>query len=159
MRTRIDFLNWAPDLEDENHGGLTVADNVVHHGEGYKPIGLQTAGGFATNASIGTVTSVQIRNAGSADNQVAAWAQVINATTAALRIGSPDATAGGQFSGSTSSTLTGLQLVTASSLPVAWISSFEACELADKIFVTAVMEASLAAGGSTSTSLTGYLTY
>ena len=61
-QVRFDFLNLAPDMEDTENQGLTVAQNVVHDTEGYKPVHLGSAGSFATTgglaASNATVTSI-----------------------------------------------------------------------------------------------------
>lgn len=152
---RLTFINWRPDLEDEANDGLVVADNVLHEPEGYKSIGLESAGAFATNASLGTVTSVQIRNAGSADNQVAAWVNIISATTAALSVGTPG---GGIFSSITAQTVTSINTITGTSIPDMGIVSFDVCELDGKIFVTAVARANQA-GGNVTRRFTGYVTY
>lgn len=132
---RLNFIDWRPDLEDEAHDGLTVADNVIHEPEGYKPIRLETALAFTTNTALGTVLSVQVRPSGVSNDRVAAWVRQIDASTAALSVGTYDA---GAFSGSATSTLTGVTS-TGGSL-VCRVISFQTAELADYLVLTAVAE-------------------
>ena len=49
---RLSFVDWQPDLEDEVNQGLTVADNVLHGIDGYKPSHLGSAGSFATTGGL-----------------------------------------------------------------------------------------------------------
>ena len=46
---RFNFLNWRPDMEDTEHDGLSIAQNVLHDTEGYKPSRtMSTAGAITT---------------------------------------------------------------------------------------------------------------
>ena len=73
QQTRGNFLNWKPDLEDDNNQGLTVAENVIHEPEGYKPLHLATAGSFSQSGGMSSVTSVVSKPIGSAGDVFSAW--------------------------------------------------------------------------------------
>lgn len=122
---RISFLNWRPDLEDETHDGLSVADNVVHEPEGYKPIHLASAGTFATTgglaASNATVLSAVAKPVGNADDLLVAW--IANGQ---LHVGLNGVTA--------ASDTTGYPLSFATVAVSGEITAFDVCESYGKIF-------------------------
>lgn len=74
---RINFLNYNPDLEDTENQGLTIAQNVIHDVEGYKPVHLGTSTAFATTgglaASTYTVTSCVAKPVGAGSDLFTAW--------------------------------------------------------------------------------------
>ena len=74
---RLNFLNWRPDVEDVGNDGLSVADNVVHETEGYKPTHLGSTGSFATTgglaASAATIVSIVVKPVGAGDDLFCAW--------------------------------------------------------------------------------------
>ncbi len=122
---RLNFLNFAPDLEDEENTGLTVAQNVVHEPEGYKAIHLGSAGSFSTTgglaASSATVTSLIAKPVGAGDDLFCAW---IAGDTVHVGI-----------NGVTSaSDTTGYPLSFATTGSSQAISAFDVCEYASKIF-------------------------
>lgn len=51
--SRLDFLNWNPDADDNNNEGLTIATNCVHEPEGYKAVHLISALAFSTTGGLG----------------------------------------------------------------------------------------------------------
>lgn len=122
---KIAFLNWRPDLEDENHDGLTVADNVVHEPEGYKPIHLASAGTFSTTgglaASSATVLSAVAKPVGSADDLMVAWL-----ANGQLHVGLNGVTA--------ASDTTGYPLSFSTAAASGEITVFDVCESYGKIF-------------------------
>ena len=77
QQARLTFLNWRPDAEDVVTDGLTVADNVIHEPEGYKPAHLASAGTFSTTgslaASVATITSLVSKRVGPWSDQFSAW--------------------------------------------------------------------------------------
>ena len=72
-QVRINFLNWAPDKEDLGNEGLTVASNVVHDTDGYKPIYLASAGVFSTTGALASVSSIVTKPAGAQMTPFSAW--------------------------------------------------------------------------------------
>ena len=74
---RFTFLNWRPDVEDTEHDGLTIANNVIHETEGFKPAHLASAGTFATTgglgASVATVRSLIAKPVGVGLDLLCAW--------------------------------------------------------------------------------------
>ncbi len=74
---RLNFINWRPDMEDVGNDGLTVADNVIHEPEGYKPIHLASAGGFVTTGGLGassaTILSIVSKQVGAQNDTLSAW--------------------------------------------------------------------------------------
>ncbi len=72
-QVRIDFLNWRPDQEDLGNDGLTVANNVVHDSEGYKPIYLASTGAFSTTGALASVSSIVTKPAGAQMTPFSAW--------------------------------------------------------------------------------------
>lgn len=126
---RYNFLNWRPDLEDTENQGLTVAQNVVHEPEGYKPIHLASAGSFVTTgglaASSATVVSLVSKRIGPWSDQLCAW--ISNNT---LNIGINGVTL--------TSTTTGYPL-SFSTTGSPQVTVFDVCEYAGK--VTFVVEA------------------
>lgn len=150
-QVRVNFLNFNPDLEDENNQGLTVADNVVHEPEGYKPIHLATAGSFATTgglaASNATVLSLVARPVGPGSDLFCAW--VANGQ---LHVG---------LNGVTSTSVTtGYPLSFSTVGASAAITAFDVCESYGKIFFT-VSASQQEAVPSTTPSLShiGYMDY
>lgn len=155
-QVRLNFLNWRPDLEDENHDGLTVADNVIHSAEGFKSIGLFSAGSFSTTGGLGvsnaTVRAAAARPVGNGGDYLVAWISG-PASGAQLNIGINGVTATSDTTGYP----TAVAMASANSFA---ISVFDVCEAYDKIFFTVRGE-----GQSTSPSaisekaMTGYLSY
>lgn len=86
---RVTFANWRPDLEENEHDGLKVADNVIHEPEGYKPVHLQTSGGFVTTGGLNTVISDSLvaKPVGSQDDLFCAWLHNDGASTTTLHVG------------------------------------------------------------------------
>ena len=123
---RINFINWHPDLEDTENKGLTVAENVVHEPEGYKPIHLASAGAFSTTGGLGasnaTVTSLIAKPVGAANDLFCAW--MANNT---LHVGINGVTA------TTSATGYPLSFATAGAGGGAQITAFDVSEYAGKI--------------------------
>lgn len=151
MRQRIKFLNWLPDLEDEEHQGLTVADNVVHEPEGYKPIHLISASSFATTgglaASNATVLSAVAKPVGSGNDLLVAW--LANGT---LHVGLNGVTA--------ASDTTGYPLTFSTVAASGEITVFDVCEAYDKIFF--VVKGTQVHTSPTTTSeksMIGYMSY
>ena len=120
---RFNFLNWRPDLEDTEHDGLSVAQNVIHEPEGYKPVGLASAGAFSTTISAtSTVLSLVAKPVGSEGDLLCAWITA----NGNLNIGLNGVTAG--------STTTGYPLAFATAPSNTGIVAFDVCEYAGKIF-------------------------
>ena len=130
---RLNFLNYNPDSEDTENQGLTVAQNVVHEPEGYKPIHLGSAGSFATTGGLGvsaaTVLSLVAKPVGPQGDVFCAW--ISGSPLPSLHVGINGVTA--------ASVTTGYPLsfsnthVSASATP-AVIYSFDVCEYGGKIF-------------------------
>jgi len=151
-QVRLNFLNYNPDMEDVGNNGLTVANNVVHEPEGYKPIHLASAGAFATTgglgASVSTVISIVSKNIGAQNDTLSAW---LNAT-GTLHIGLNGVTA--------TTATTGYPLSVSTAVASGEITIFDVCEYAGKI--TFVVEAQVVTGApNTTTALThaGYMTF
>ncbi len=130
---RFNFLNWAPDLEDTEHDGLTVADNVIHEPEGYKPTYLMSAGAFSTTgglaASTATVLSIVTKPVGSQDDVFSAW---LTGEPATIHVGINGVTATANTSAQGS--LTGYPLSFSTAGTNGIIYAFDVCESYDKIF-------------------------
>ena len=73
MKQRIAFLNWQPDVDDLPNDGLEDADNVVHEPEGYKPVFLESTGGFSTTGSLTAVDSIVVKTIGPNFDKFHAW--------------------------------------------------------------------------------------
>jgi hypothetical protein len=146
---RYQFLNWRPDLEDTQHDGLSVADNVFHDVEGYKQVSFVTDAAVSTMVSSSneaTLRAFQVRQIGnlmdvSNNNKVISYIReegsgsdlvvdFLNTTTAAS---------------TTMGTYTGPSL-----------RAFQTAELNGYVFVCAVADASLTGGGTTTVSISGY---
>lgn len=140
---RTNFLNWRPDLEDEAHDGLTVADNVIHEPEGYKEVHLASDGAFSTTsalaASNATVLSVVAKPVGSQDDLLVGYAN-----SSVLNVGVNGASAG--------SSTTGYPVVSASGMAV---TAFDVAELDGRIFFILRGQASSGAV----TSVAGYMDF
>jgi hypothetical protein len=132
---RLNFLNWRPDSEDTDNDGLTVADNMIHESEGYKPVHLGSAGSFATTgglaASNATVLALIAKPVGSQGDVITAW--VSSKATPTLHIGINGVTESGATTGYPLSFSTAYTDSTTSPLA---IYAFDACEYAGKIFFT-----------------------
>lgn len=148
---RFDFINLAPDIEDTENQGLTIAQNVIHEPEGYKAVHLASAGSFVTTGGLGasnaTVTSVIAKPVGSLDDLFVAW--IANDT---LHVG---------INGVTSTSVTG-------GFPVSFgttgssqeVVAFDVAELADKIFFTVQIQQSQAVPSTAATlTTTGHMDY
>ena len=153
MKTRIDFLNWAPDAEDVGNQGLVEADNVVHDSEGWKEIHLGSSGSFATTgglaASTQTILSVVAKPVGAQTDLFCAWLN--DATTPTLNVGINGVTA------STSATGHPLAFSTAVSNPEIW--ALDVCEYAGKICWTVEARGENASGTALSVAFAGYMDY
>ncbi|MEM6817207.1 MAG: hypothetical protein AAF578_00315 [Pseudomonadota bacterium] len=71
---RKQFSGYAPDLDDFEHPGLTVADNVVSDVEGYKPITLTST--VTPTGNLTSVDDISLANLGSEpgfNQQMCAW--------------------------------------------------------------------------------------
>ena len=49
---RLNFLNWRPDIEDTQHDGLSIAQNVLHDTEGYKEVRAMNTGAPLASSSL-----------------------------------------------------------------------------------------------------------
>jgi len=151
-QVRFDFLNLAPDVEDTENQGLTVAQNVVHDTEGYKPVHLGSAGSFETTgglaASNATVTSIIAKPVGPGSDLFVAW--IANDT---LHVGLNGVTA--------ASTTGGFPVSFSTAGPASQeVVSFDVAELADKIFFTVQIQQTEVAPATTSTlTTTGHMDY
>jgi len=148
---RFNFLNYNPDTEDTENQGLSVAQNVVHDTEGYKPVHLGSAGSFATTgglaASAATVTSIIAKPVGDGNDLFCAW---IAGDT--LHVGLNGVTA--------AAATTGYPVSFATTGSSQEIVSFDVTELAGKIFFAAQAQQSQAAPVATATlTTTGYMDY
>lgn len=154
---RRDFLNWRPDADAFGNDGLTVADNVLHDSEGYKPLCRQTDMAFVTmnyyaQLPLASVRSMQVRAIGDRKNQVAAIVQD-KATTAAIA----ELSVGARYDSGPFTTLSTATLLSASNVRV---KSFSLAELGAGAFVAcATFSADLANGTSTIYSITGDVAY
>lgn len=151
MRTRIDLINWRPDLDDVGNDGLSKADNVLHDVEGWRPVHLESAGAFSTAiaASTKTVLSVVAKPVGAGTDLFCAW--LADQTTPALHVGINGATA------ATAATGHPLAFATAVSNPEIW--AFDVCEYAGKIVWTVEARAENASGTALSVAFAGYMDY
>lgn len=149
--SRFNFLNWRPDLEDTEHDGLTVAQNVIHDVKGWEPAHLGSAGSFSTTGSLGasvaTVTSLVAKGVGPFGAQFCAWLANNQINVGVNGITSPATTTGYPLSFSTAGASQA-------------ITVFDVCEYAGKIFFT-VEATQTEAIPSTTTIIrhTGYLDY
>ena len=152
---RLNFLNWRPDAEALSNDGLTVADNVLHDTEGYKPLNVQSgfsASTFFANDTLLSVRSMQIRQVANNSNRVAALVQDTQTTVAMA-----DLTIG--LEGEVIE-FTKISTPTLSSAGGIRVSSFSVAEMESGGFgVCATYLASLQAGGSTVLSITGEVVY
>ena len=151
MQVRLNFLNWRPDLEDTEHDGLSVAQNVVHEPEGYKPVHLASGGSFATTgalaASTATVTSIVAKPVGAQGDLLCAWLQNDTLYVGVNGVTSP-------------ATTTGFPQSFATTGATQAIVAFDVCEYAGKIFFTAQAQQSEAVPSATSTLISmGYMDY
>lgn len=152
MKIKTDFLNWRPDADETFNEGLTIADNVIHETEGWKPAHLASAGSFSTSvaASDATVLSLVAKPVGAQGDQFCAW--LADATLVTLHVGINGATA------STSATGYPLQFATAVSSPE--IYAFDVCELGGKIVWTVEAQAETTTPATTvSIAFAGYMDY
>ena len=156
-QVRLNFLNWRPDSIDLGNEGLSIANNVLHDTEGYKPLVKQTAAAFTAStffsgSTLASVRSIQIRQVQLNSNRIAAMAKD-RATTAAIA----DLTIGLEGEAAAFTTISSGTLSSAGGIRVA---SFSVAEMESGAFgVCATYDASLAAGGSTVLSITGEVTY
>ena len=137
-------------MEATEHDGLTVADNVVHEPEGYKPVYLASGGSFATTGSLGastaTITSLVAKPVGPGNDLFCAW--LSNNT---LQFGINGVTA------TTASTGYPLSFATTGSQQ---ITAFDVCEYGGKIFFTAQAQQTQTVPSATATlTLAGYMDY
>ena len=154
---RLNFLNWRPDQDEWGFDGLIKANNVIHDTEGYKSVKMKTAGAFATGnfysaTPMTSIRSMQVRAVGKNFNKIAAIAED-RATTATMA----DLSIGAEGEASAFTSVASATLVSAGGVRVA---SFSIGELESGSFVVcATFDQSMASGGSTTTSITGELTY
>ena len=148
---RFEFKNLAPDIEDTENTGLTIASNVIHEPEGYKVAYLGSAGSFVTTgglaASSATVTSIVAKPVGSKSDLFCAW---IASDT--LHVG---------LNGVTSTSVTtGYPLSFATTGSSQEVVVFDVTELAGKIFFTVQIQQSQAVPSAAATlTTTGYMDY
>lgn len=121
MKLKTSFLNWRPDADDHGNDGLTVADNLVHDSEGYKPVYLGSAGSFSTTGGLNTVTSIVARPVGPQDDLLCAW---LSGNTLYVGLNGVTATTG----------TTGYPLSFSTAVSAGNITHFDACELEDRVF-------------------------
>lgn len=148
---RFDFLNLAPDVEDTENQGLTIAQNVVHDTEGYKPVHLGSAGSFVTTGGLGasnaTVTSIVAKQVGASNDLFCAW--IANDT---LHVGINGVTA--------ASDTTGFPVSFSTTGSSQEIVSFDVTELADKIFFVAqAQQTELVPSTTTTLTTTGHMDF
>jgi len=138
-QVRFDFLNLAPDMEDTENQGLTIAQNVVHDTEGYKPIHLGSAGSFQTTGALGgNVVAIVTKSVGAGDDTFSAWFDI---NSLQLNVGVNGITSppvAGTFAPSFSETGTS-QAITA----------FDVCESNGKIFFVVEVSQSLTSPDTT----------
>jgi len=142
---RLKFLNWRPDLEDTENDGLTVAQNVIHDVEGWKPVHLGSAGSFVTTgslaASVANVTAIITKSVGVGNDTFSAWIANNQLNVGVNGVTSPALTSAG-------GSLTGYPL-SFSTTGAPQITAFDVCEYAGKIFFVA--EAAQLEGAPTTT--------
>lgn len=148
---RIKFLNWRPDAEDIGNDGLTIADNVIHDVEGYRPAHLAST--FATtgglDATTATILSIVAKPVGSQGDYFCAW--VADATTPTLHVGINGVTA--------STSATGYPLAMATAATDAEIYAFDVCEYAGKIIWTVDARATDASATALSYAFAGHMDF
>ena len=148
---KVTFLNWRPDAEDVGLDGLTVADNVIHDVEGYRPVHLASAGAFSTTiaASVATVLSIVAKPVGAQGDYFCAW--VAQDTVPELHVG---------INGETASTsATGFPLTMATAATDAEIWAFDVCEYGGKIIWTVEAKATDASATALSYAFAGYMDF
>lgn len=155
MKIRVDFLNWRPDQEEFGNQGLTIAENIVHDTEGWKPVFLESANGFATTGGLGastddTVLSIVAKPVGSQGDLFCAW--LSDSTTPTLHVGINGVTA--------TTAATGYPLAFATAVTNAEIYAFDVCEFAGKIVWTVEAQASTSTPATAvSLAFAGYMDY
>lgn len=145
------FLSWIPDEHGMGEPGLQDC-NAIHDTDGYKPRRSATA--FTTLTPLGTVTRVQAKPVGSADNIMMAWIKPGANTTATMYIG--NITDGETL---TASTFTSAAIATLSAQGNVWIEAFSVAELGQNVLLNARARAELAGGTITSYNLSGLASY
>ena len=133
MRTKVDFLNWRPDLDVYELDGLKVADNVLHGEDGYKPLALATAGAFTEDHSGSSFKVLPWGNFTPHRNNLA-YAGVIENTTT---------TSSFQIGINNTQAFTSLTLGTLASLGAHRIKCFSLAEFDQAVVISAVVHASL----------------
>ena len=128
---RLNFLNWRPDIEDTQHDGLSIAQNVLHDTEGYKEVRAMNTGVPLASSSLNVlqIAVAPFRGAVSAtvtsvsDNRGYFAAAIVDpgATATVLQAGLFDGWTGGY-----AATATGAHYSTTS------LQAFEFAELNDK---------------------------
>lgn len=149
-QVRFDFLNFAPDIEDTENKGLTIADNCVHDTEGYKPIHLGSAGAFSTTGNLaGIVESIVTKSVGPGDDTFSAW---FDNNSLQLNVG---------VNGITSPpVITGSSLSFSQTGTSQKITAFDVCESNGKIFFVVEVSQSLTSPNTTvSLRQIGYLDF
>lgn len=120
-------------MEDTEHDGLTVADNVVHDTEGYKPAFLMSTSAFSTTGGLAatdaTVLSIVSKPVGSQNDLFSAW---LTGEPATISVGINGVTATANTSAQGSMTGYPLSFSTAGTNGI--IYAFDVCESFDKIF-------------------------
>ncbi len=153
---RFNFLNFNPDSEATENQGLTVAQNVVHDTEGYKPIHLGSAGSFATTgglaASAATIRALVAKPVGSQDDLFCAWLSGTSLLT--LNVGLNGVTAAAVTTGYPLSFTN--TFISSTATPVA-VYAFGVAEIFGKIFFT--VEARIGTTGPTTTQALKYSAY
>lgn len=150
---RVNFLNWRPDSEDVGNEGLSVADNVVHDTEGWKPIHLASTTSFATTgglaASTATILSLVAKPVGAQGDLFCAW--ISDQTAYTLHVGINGVTA--------ATSATGFPLTFTSVSTGHEIYAFDVCEYAGKIVWTVEAQAEDASSTTLSAAFAGHMDY
>ena len=144
MKTRIAFLNWQPDVDDLPNDGLEDCDNVVHEPEGYKPVFLESTGGFSTTGSLTDADSIVVKTIGPNLDKFHAW------------IESDEIKVGVNGTEITSTGSTTVSFATSGSNQA--VCFFDVAELADQIIFTVEAQQDEAGGTVNSIYLTGITT-
>ena len=153
---KFNFLNWRPDAEDYENDGLITADNLLHDTEGYLQILSNTTTSMTNFAagSGGTINSVLCRPQGSlriatSTGLVYAAAEIVDFNSNTLRA------LCGPVTNNALETGTGTTIATATS---GVVTSFQLCELNDRIFFACHVEGFEPGGTAISLNQTGFAT-
>jgi hypothetical protein len=166
QQVRTNFLNWRPDREALGNDGLTVAENVIHDSDGYKPLHKQSAGAFATTSAFTAtfglaVKSVYLKPLSKSDRHGVAALVALPGPMVALALGVTEENVFG-IAGTNSATLLVQSQVNSSTLLSAGacrLLSFSIAELEGAAVFVAQAEADLAGGTVQSLNASGIVDY